>query len=163
MSLVVLLLYIYVSKVDKNLDLNNFQNVPYFTGIPIIDNRWWSSLSYIIIIIFCFCTAEKFFPIHIFFYNCSIIRSIVLCWVSQQIYSKPILEFIEFVACSIFCSSFFRSLNSLFCCINLVKKLQKLTKDFNDRLRSRMSFFNFELKHPSELGCISRVCLDTLK
>ena len=118
----------------------SIQNGPYFTGILITDNRWWSSLSYIIVIIFCFWTAEKFFPIHIFFYNCSIIRSIVLCWVSQQIYSKPILEFIEFVACSIFCSSFFRSLNSLFCCINLVKKLQKLTKDFNDRLRSRKSF-----------------------
>ena len=50
------------------------------------------------------------------------------------------------------CSSF-RSLNSLFCCINLVKKL---TKDFNDRLRSRV-FLNFELKHPS-----ARVS-DTLK
>ena len=47
-----------------------------------------------------------------------------------------------------FCSSF-RSLNSLFCCINLVKKL---TKDFNDRLRSRV-FFNFELKHPSARVC----------
>ena len=47
-----------------------------------------------------------------------------------------------------FCSSF-RSLNSLFCCINLVKKL---TKDFNDRLRSRV-FLNFELKHPSARVC----------
>ena len=105
----------------------------------------------------------KVFSNSYLFYNCSIIRSIVLCWVSQQIYSKPILEFIEFVACSIFCSS--RSLNSLFCCINLVKKLQKLTKDFNDRLRSRKSFFFLilNLNTLQQLGCISRVCLDTFK